>query len=225
MTARFGWTRHRDLIAAHGPLRVVNWHTTPARTAGALRDRLRALTARYDALDLAGLDALFDGERRTRPAFVPVFYEGYADHVTVAAEVCAELGIAGWFAVCTGFVDCPVPEQEVFARSHWIALADPPAPDERLAMTWPEVAQLSRDHVVFPHTASHDGIAETVTDGDLDREVSEPKRRMDAVTGRSSAPFAWMGGTPYGTSARHDDAVLRAGYRYVVSNTMIQRLA
>ena len=224
MSARFGFERHRDLIAARGPLRVVNWHTTPAGDARALRDRLRDLQRRWDAIDLAGLDSLFDGERRGRPAFVPVFYEGYAEHVTVAAEVCSELGLVGWFAVCTGFVSCPVPEQETFARSHWIALGPHQQDAERLAMTWDEVAELARDHVVFPHTASHDGIAETVTDEDLQREVVDPKRAVDDRCGQDSAAFAWMGGTPWGTSVRHDAAVSGAGYRYVFSNTMVQRL-
>ncbi len=48
----------------------------------------------------------------TSPVFYPVFYEGYRNSIEVAAEVCDELGLTGVF-VCTGFVDCPVAEQEV----------------------------------------------------------------------------------------------------------------
>ncbi|MHA3704528.1 polysaccharide deacetylase family protein [Jatrophihabitans sp. YIM 134969] len=224
-----GWTAHRAAIAAGRGLRVVNFHTTPAGRADALRETLRRWTARAVAADLADLDAFFAAGGRwpdARPRFLAVFYEGYADHAAVAAPVLAELGVPGWFAVCTGFVQCPVAEQEAFARSHFIAISPEETDGRRLAMTWDEIAGLSRDHVVFPHTASHDGIAETVTDADLDREVREPWRLLQQHTdGRAGAAFAWMGGTPYGASAGHDRAVRDAGIRYVVSNTMIQRIA
>lgn len=91
-------------------------------------------------------------------------------------------------------------------------------------MTWDEVADLSTRHVVFPHTAAHAGIADVATAGDLYREVVQPKQRLDAVTGQDSAAFAWLGGSPYGVSDRHDEALRGAGYRYLISNTMIQQI-
>jgi hypothetical protein len=47
---------------------------------------------------------------------------------------------------------------------------------------------------------------------------------MDAVTGQSAPAMAWLHGSPYGTSPRHDAAVREAGYRYLISNTMLHRL-
>lgn len=227
MTVVHGWRDHRDAVARNRFLRLVNWHNTPASS----RDRLRADLARYSSrLVGATFDDLvtfFDEGHwpDDRPRFLPVFYEGYANHVQVAAPVLEELGLVGWFPVCTAFVACPVAEQEVFARSHFIAVAPEEHDGRRLAMTWDEVGELSRRHVVFPHTASHDGIGETVTDADLEREVAEPWREMTARTGGRAVPaFAWMGGTPWGASDRHDAAVTAAGYRFVVSNTMIQRI-
>ena len=92
-------------------------------------------------------------------------------------------------------------------------------------MTWDEVADLAQRHTVSPHTASHAGIADVRTSEEFEREVFEPKRKMDAVTGRSAAAFAWLHGTQFGMSADHDRALQDAGYRYLVSNTMIHRIA
>lgn len=78
--------------------------------------------------------------------------------------------------------------------------------------------------MVFPHTASHAAIGEVVTDDDLLREVHEPKTKMDTVTGQQAAVNVWLAGTPFGASQRHDRAALDAGYRYVVSNAMLQRV-
>lgn len=220
------FSQHRDAIASGSYLRVVNYHNTPRAGRGVLRAELADWARRYDCVTFDELDGFF----RTgvwpseRPGFVPVFYEGYRNSYDVAGQVCDELGLTAWFPVCTGFVDCPVEEQELYARSHYIGLVEEDLAGDRIAMSWDEVGELSRRHLVTPHTASHAGIADVSTDEDLEREVFEPKRRMDAVTGQSAPAFAWLGGSPYGLSERHDHAVRDAGYRYLISNTMVQRI-
>ncbi|MEH3078808.1 MAG: hypothetical protein PGN11_19460 [Quadrisphaera sp.] len=109
----------------------------------------------------------------------------------MAAPVCEELGLTGWFPVCTGFVDCPPAQQEVFARSHFIAVDPSERDGRRLAMTREQVAELAQRHVVLPHTSSHDGIGETsLTAGqdDDEREVSAPLRLLQEWTGGRAAP-------------------------------------
>ena len=183
---------------------------------------------RYVPVTLADLDEFFATGHwhDSRAGFLPVFYEGYRNSAEVAAPVCDELGISAFFFVCTGFIDCTPAEQEVFARSHWIVLVpeDLAAPGERIAMTWDDVAQLSERHTVAPHTASHDGIADVNTAADFEREIFEPKRKVDAATGKSAPAFAWLSGTQWGMSERHDQALQQAGYRYLFSNTMIHRI-
>ncbi len=220
------WPSHRELFAAGRYLRVVNYHNTPASGRLAVRRELASYREAFAPVDLAELDRFYESGTWTtdEPGFLPVFYEGYRNSFDVAAPLCEELGITGWFAVCTGFVDCPVAEQELFARSHWIGLADEEKTGDRIAMSWDEIAELSVRHVVYPHTASHDGIADVITDEDFRREIVEPKQRMDAVTGQSAAAFVWLHGSPWGASSRHDEAVRAAGYRYLFSNTMIHRI-
>ncbi|MGQ7296238.1 hypothetical protein [Quadrisphaera sp. KR29] len=231
--ARLGWRRHREALAAGRVLRVVNYHNTPEEG----RDGLRAELARYaehwvgvgwqDLLGFFAAGAWPD----ERPRFAPVFYEGYANSASVAAPVCEELGLTGWFPVCTGFLDCPPAQQELFARSHFIAVAPGERDGRRLAMTPQEAAALARRHVVLPHTSSHDGIAETALDpatgeDDAAREVAGPLRLLQEWTGGRAAPAtAWMGGTPWGLHPGHDDAVLAAGHQLVISNTAVQRVA
>lgn len=227
MTATFA--SHRQAIASGRFVRVVNYHNTPRSGADALRTELAGFVKRFEPITLADLDRFFEtgSWRSDRPGFIPVFYEGYRNSAEVAAPICDELGISAWFPICTAFVDTPVAEQEVFARSHFIGLVpeDLEHPGERIAMTWDEIADLSKRHVVTPHTAAHLGINDVASDAALEREVFEPKRRMDAVTGQSAPAFAWLHGTRWGMSERHDRAVQAAGYRYLISNTMIHRIA
>ena len=222
-----GFNRHADALEAGQFIRLVNYHNTPASQTSALREELTRLRDQFDTVTVADLDEFYANGRwpGDRQVFIPVFYEGYRNSAEVAAPICDELGITAWFPICTGFVDCPPAEQEFYARSHYIGLVEEELANDRLAMTWDDVRTLSRRHVVTPHTAAHVGISDVVTDKDLEREVFEPKRKMDAVTGQSAPAFVWLHGSAYGLSARHDNALRDAGYRYQIGNTMIHKIA
>lgn len=224
--SKLAFSQHTAAYAAGRHLRVVNYHNTPESSRETLRTELQHYAKQYRPLSLADVDAFFatGSWPGGGPGMLAVFYEGYRNSATVAAEVCDELGITGWFPVCTAFVDCPVEEQELFARSHDIGLVQEELDGRRLAMSWDEIASLSQRHVVTPHTASHSGVEQVGTDEQLYREVVEPKQKMDAVTGQSAPAMAWLHGSPYGVSPRHDAAVREAGYRYLISNTMLHRL-
>ena len=138
--------------------------------------------------------------------------------------MCDDVGFVGWFPVCTGFMACPPAEQELFARSHWIEVVPEEMTGERIALSPTELRTLSERHEIIAHTASNLRVAEVTSDEDLQRELVEPKQYLERVTGREIPVFAWMMGTPYGGHPRHDAALRNAGYRYVLSNTMIQRI-
>lgn len=221
------FSTHRNTIASGRFIRVVNYHNTPRSAADSLRAELAVYAEHFECITLADLDRFYaDGTWRTdRPGFLPVFYEGYRNSFDVAGRICDDLGLTGWFPVCTGFIDCPAQEQEMFARSHWIGLVEEEKEGGRLALNWDEVAELSKRHVLYPHTASHDGIVDIRTAEDFHREIVEPKRKLDAVTGQSAPAFAWLHGSPWGVSPAHDRALVDTGYRYLFSNTMVHRIA
>lgn len=222
---------HRDAFRRGHFVRVVNWHNTPAGTTDKLRRELTDYAAHYSAVGLDDLDRFYETGRwdLPRPGFLPVFYEGYRNNAEVAAPILDELGMTGWFFICTGFLDTPPAQQEPFARAHSIGLVqedlDRNAEEgQSIAMSWDQVRELSVRHVVTPHTANHESVGWIRSEADIEREIIVPKQRMDAVTGQSAACFAWLEGTHYGHDPINDEAVRAAGYRYVFSNTMIQRL-
>jgi len=207
-------------------LRVVNYHSTPAAGAEALEHELATYAEAFSPVTMEDLEALFEtGEwHKDKPGVLPVFYEGYRNSATVAAPICDKLGLTAWFPVATRFLSTSPEHQETFARAHSIYLVEEDLAGERIAMTWEELNELSERHVVFPHTASHAGLESVLDDDDLQREVFEPKARMDAVTGQSAKAFVWLHGSGYGRSSFHDRALIGAGYTFLFSNTMIQRL-
>jgi peptidoglycan/xylan/chitin deacetylase (PgdA/CDA1 family) len=214
-------------LAAGHFIRVVNYHSTPRSGAEALERELARYAEQFAPVTLEALDRYVDTGTWSgdRPGFLPVFYEGYRNSVDVAAPLLDRLGLTGWFPIATSFVDCPPEHQEAFARSHWIALVEEDTRGGRIAMDWDEVGALAERHVVLGHTAHHEGYDTVFTDEDLEREVAEPARRIEAATGRPTPGFVWLHGSSWGHQPRHDQAVRDAGYRYLFSNTMIHRIA
>ncbi|MGW6060450.1 polysaccharide deacetylase family protein [Streptomyces sp. NPDC055189] len=215
-----------DLRAGHF-LRVVNYHNTPASWKDELVAELRGYKEDFETVDVADLEqfARTGVWHKPRPGLLPVFYEGYRDNYDVAAAACEEAGVIGWFFVCTAFVDTPVEAQYDYALAHRIKLVPENPRDERIAMSWEEIGDLHRrGHVVTPHTASHAPARQVLTPEDIEREVIEPKRLMDRATGGSALCTAWLEGSAWTGGSAADQALVEAGYRFVFSNTMVQRL-
>ncbi|MFE6886857.1 polysaccharide deacetylase family protein [Streptomyces sp. NPDC057694] len=208
-------------------LRVVNYHNTPASWKDELVAELRGYAKDFETVDVADLERFAETGlwHKERPGLLPVFYEGYRDNYDVAAAACEEAGVIGWFFVCTAFVDTPVDAQYDYALAHRIKLVPENPRGERLAMSWDEIADLHRrGHVVTPHTASHALARKVLAPEDIEREVVEPKRLMDQATGGSALCTAWLEGTSWTGETAADRALVEAGYRFVFSNTMVQRL-
>jgi peptidoglycan/xylan/chitin deacetylase (PgdA/CDA1 family) len=210
-------------------LRVVNFHSTPARLAARVEAELLDYATRYTPVSAADLGAALDGRWPAsvaeRPPVVLAFFDGFANHAQVAAPVLDELGVPGWFHLVTGFLDAAPGDQPEFARRHVIRVA----PEElergsRLALTWDEVAQLAERHEVGAHTATHATAAAVRTADELEREVRAPLRRVREVIGRPPATTAWLGGTRFDASHPGDRAALDAGVAFHVAGLGYERL-
>lgn len=221
----------RNAFGAGAFIRVVNWHNTPQTERSTLRAELAWYLARYDPVLPDDLDRLFDtGSWRgagsgDRPGFLPAFYDGYLNNATVAAPVCDELGLSAWFFPPTGFLSVPPEQQREYADSHDIDLVAEERQQPALAMTWDQLAEISDRHVVAAHTAHHVEARQVRTAEDVEREVLEPVRRIEAVTGRRPPAFAWLWGTAFDADSVAGEALQRAGIRYAFSNTAVQRIA
>ena len=211
-------------------LRVVNFHSTPARLAGRVAAELADYAARYTPLSAADLAAAFDGRWPStvaeRPPVVLAFFDGFANNAQVAAPVVDALGVPAWFHPLTGFVDAAPEDQPAFAQRHLIRVA----PEEvergqRLAMSWDEVAALAERHDIGAHTATHVTAAAVRSATDVEQEVIEPVRRIAEVIERPPAAFAWLGAARFDPAHPGDRAAREAGVLFSVSGLGYERLA
>lgn len=220
--------RHqREAFASGQFLRIVNWHNTPEARRHTLRSELAWYLERYHPIGPDDLDRFFDtgAWHLDRPAFLPAFYDGYRNNATVAAPVCDELGIAAWFFPPTGFLDAPPEDQLAYATAHDITLLRDEEPETPWAMTWDDLAAISRRHVVAAHTAHHAAARQIITAADVEREITTPIRQITQLTGRTPPAFAFLFGTPPVPGTPAGDAVLASGVRYATTNTSFIRIA
>ena len=217
----------REAFASGAFLRVVNWHNTLESERAKLRAELAWYAERHDPVLPGDLDRLFETGKwtRSKAGFIPAFYDGYLNHATVAAPVCDELGITAWFFPPTAFLSVKPAQQREYADAHDIDLVAEELDQPAFAMTWSDLEVISRRHVVAAHTANHVPARGIVTAEDAEREVLEPVRLIEEVTGARPPAFAWLGGAPFDLSSAAGRAVLGAGIRYQVSNTAYQRIA
>jgi hypothetical protein len=217
--------RHLAALREGRLLHVVNYHVTPPARLPELERQLAAYAGHFDGVLPEHLDAWFATGRwpLRRPGFVPVFYDGYREHVA-AAELCESLGITAWFLPPTAFLDCPVPEQVAFCERHHVDLPDDPHPDGRLALTWAELERIGRRHVLGAHTATHAVPDDAADAAGAERELVAPRRALERVSGAAPVVLAWRRGLPDDAAHPAFQALRETGYRYLVSATAVQRL-
>lgn len=208
-------------------VRLVNWHNTPESMRSAIRAELSWYLERYHPLLPEDLLRFSDTGRwqLPRPGFIPSFYDSFANHATVAAPVCEELGIQGWFFPPTAFLDVPREQQQAYAHEHWIKLLPEEFDQPALALTWDQLAVIARKHVIGAHTANHADAGSIVTPEDVEREISTPVRRLTELSGRTPIGFSFMAGSVPDPATPAGAAVLASGVPFAVTNTAYVRIA
>jgi len=212
-------------LAANPMIRAVNFHNTPRTREGELREQLAHLSRARSPVSEADLDAYLATGRwhKTKPGVIVALYEGYRNGYDVILPLLEEFRLVGWFFIITGFVKAPPAEQLSFAKAHDIGLASPEYPDGRHALSWSELREIDRKHVVASHTRSHVWLA-NLDDTARESEIVGSQRDFQEHLGHPVRTFVSYGGPVYGSSPASDTLIDRAGYQFVFSNLKIQRL-
>jgi peptidoglycan/xylan/chitin deacetylase (PgdA/CDA1 family) len=134
-----------------------------------------------------------------------------------------EFGLVGWFFVITGFVKALPVAQLQFAQEHDIGMATREYSDGRYALSWSELQEIDRRHVVASHARSHVLLA-PLDEAAREHEVLGSQQDFEEHLGHRVRSFVSYGGPEYGTHRPTDALINRAGYQFVFSNLKIQRL-
>jgi peptidoglycan/xylan/chitin deacetylase (PgdA/CDA1 family) len=195
-------------------IRAVNYHDVPPSLSTAFEKQLEFYSRHFVPVTMDDLRRLATGEwSHDKPGIVLSFDDGLRSHANVCAPLLEKHGFVGWFMVPVGFVETPASEQAEFARQHSIHARDEWG-DGRVAMSWDELRELDRRHVIGCHSKDHRRLGDTLSDAELDDEIPEAKRQLEKGLGHEVEVFAWVGGEEASYSRRAAERIRAAGFRF-----------
>ena len=205
-------------------IRSINFHNTPAYRAEEYKRQLEFCQHYFSSVSEEDLESfLTTGQwHKDKPGLIPAFYNGYRNNFDVMKPLLERYGFVGWFFVPSEFVSTPPQLQRTVALEHTMRVLDE-YEDERVALSWDEVRELDKHHVVASHTKTHSKISLELAE-DLEREIVASQHDFVKELGHAVKSFAWLFGSEYGVHKEADKYLHEAGYRYLFSNFKIQKL-
>ncbi len=229
MIAASAFTQHAaslvELYDTKPVIRVCNFHSTPRHRAKEYDHQLSQYAQFFSSVNEEELaEYLITGNwHKPKPGLIVAVYEAFRNGYDVLAPLLERHGFTGWFFVITGFIDTAPADQVAFAETHRIRMRTFEYPDARYALTWDELRQLDRKHVIASHTRSHRELS--LLDWETaEHEVVGAQEDLRCQLGHPAHTFASLTGPAFGDHGQTDRLILQAGYRYVFSNYRIQRV-
>lgn len=208
-------------------LRCVNFHHTAHHRAAELERLFASLAQFFAPVTAADLAAVIETGRwhKDKPGLLPAFFNGYRDNYAVAYKLLEQFKMVGWFFVVTDFISLAPAQQLAFSKAHRFSGTNPIYPDERLALSWDEIHEMSAHHVICSHTASHSTVLDDKTDpAILEHEILGSAQAITRVIGESPPAFCWLMGEPYASCPAAHSYLKSAGYRFMFGSRRIEML-
>jgi peptidoglycan/xylan/chitin deacetylase (PgdA/CDA1 family) len=215
----------QPLLATRPLVRAVNFHNTPQMRAAQYDGQVKQCSKLFAPVDENDLDQYLTTGRwhKAKPGLIVALYNGYRDNYDVFLPLLERYGFIGWFFVPTAFVGTPVAEQPAFIARRRLTVVANEYADGRYALSWRELKELDRNHIIASHTRNHSQLA-TADPSALEGEIVGSQQDLEAHLGHRVRSFASLSGAPYGEHPEADRLIKAAGYQFVFSNLKIQRL-
>ena len=196
-------------------IRVVNYHGTPVSDWKNFEAQLKFYQTHYSSVSLPDLESFFSTQTwpKRKPGLILSFDDGYRNNMDVARPLLEKYNFIGWFFVPVGLIESDVHEQAAFAGGKKELLSKT-YPDGRLLMSWEEIGELGKGHVIGCHTFSHHRMNVSDSDALLTHEISVSKQIMENKLGRSIPIFCWVGGEEHTYTNAAAQKIKSGGYKF-----------
>jgi peptidoglycan/xylan/chitin deacetylase (PgdA/CDA1 family) len=212
-------------FAANPLIRAVNFHSTARVNAAHYERQLAEYQKSFTSVNEEELDHyLTTGEwLKSKPGLIISVFEGYRNSYDVLLPLIEKYGFIGWFSMISTFINTPIPDQLNYADHHDIDMLTHEYPDGRYAMTWDELREIDKRHVINSHSRNHTQLSLLPPDVQY-KEVVGSQEDFNKELGRPVRGFVSLFGPAYGENPPVDKLIDQAGYEFVLSNYRIQRI-
>ncbi len=218
-------TELEEVFATHPLIRAVNFHSTARVNADHYEKQLAQYQRFFTSVNEEELDEYLTTGRwkKAKPGLIVSVFEGYRNSYDVLLPLLEKYGFIGWFWMITTFINTQVRAQLSYADHHNIDMLTHEYPDGRYALTWDELRQIDRKHVIASHSRSHSLLSSLPAKVQYE-EVVGSQEDFKKNLGHPVRGFVSLTGPAYGETPAIDALIHQAGYDFVLSNFRIQRV-
>ena len=217
----------RDGLLRGSFVRAVNFHATLAGDRSKFERQLESYARIFSNVTVEDLDLFLDTGiwHKEKPGLIPAVFEGFRDQYDVMVPLLEAYGLIGWFHIPSFYPDVPVAEQASYGDAHQLHAHPGEYADGRCAMNWDEIRYIARRHVLCCHSGSHFQIHPDTSDEDMEREIVQAKIHLERMAEAPCRVYCWLYGEEFAYNPRAAEYIRKAGFRYVVGNLKIERVA
>lgn len=178
-------------------IRVVNYHGTPDKYSGIFCRQLEFYKQNFSPVSKDDLSEFFiSGQwHKKKPGLIISFDDGLRSNYLYAAPLLELYGFIGWFFVCPGL------------------LAKEPRRNQR-HMSWGELRDLSKRHVIGCHTYSHKRLHNNLLYTVMLDEICNSKEFLERELNQEIDLFCWVGGEEENYCTDAAKIIPESGYKY-----------
>ena len=205
----------RNFFYKNNYIYAINYHDTPEIESSTLEQQLIFYKKHFSDVGNSDLDQFFENRKwhKDKPGLILSFDDGLRSNYEVAAPLLEKYGFTGWFFIPTDFPGVQVNEQITFMNNHSIS-PRVNYNDGRMAMTWNEIKQLDKKHVIGCHSKTHHRMVASTKKNKLQSEIIESKRILEEKLSHTVDMFCWVGGEEFSYSSQAAQTIREAKYKY-----------
>ncbi|MCK1992952.1 polysaccharide deacetylase family protein [Peribacillus muralis] len=220
------WQKVIPALLQGGYIRVINFHNTPGFRVEEYERQLSFYREHFESVSEEDLNVFFETKKwkKPKPGLILSFYNGYRNNYDIMYPLLEKYGFIGRFFVATEFLSIPAEYQKEYAGNHTLGLINDEYDDYRQALSWDEVRELGKRHIIASHTKTHSKLMLSSTHEEMAREIIDSKQEIEEQLQREISSFAWLGGEEYASNPGAAHYLKLAGYQYLFSNLKIEKI-
>ncbi len=185
-------------------IRAINYHGTPKKYQYNFENQLIFFKKNYSTVSLVDLENLLNGKWiKEKPGLIISFDDGLKSNYDVAMPLLEKYGFIGWFFIPVGLIgtgNCK--------------LQDNTSNNDCGYMTWGNVIELSKRHIIGCHTLTHCRLFSNISEDKLESEIINSKKILEKKLKKKNKIFCWVGGEENTYTAKASKYIQKAGYKY-----------
>ncbi len=205
-----------NIIYKKNYIRVINYHDTPEEYRNNFEQQLIFYKKHFSPVSITDLKSFIDTKtlKKDKPGLIISFDDGLQTNYKVAKPLLEKYGFIGWFFIPSGFIETMPENQNDFAKAHNIAQVSQLNSNKRIAMSWDELFDLNKKHVIGCHTFTHRRMNINDSEEILKKEIIDSKMLIEKKINSIIEIFCWVGGEEHTYTKKAAEYISKSGYRY-----------